>query len=187
MARALKTAILLGDSLTEWGDFSPLSPLVEVINKGVSGDATMGILARADGVARLKPDYLFLEAGINDIFHHERVEDIMFRHRAIWAKVKRISPGTKLLVLTLAPLCEELLADASDLVNNRRVMTLNRELKKYAKEDLVETLDLYAAYVRENGDAGLTRDDTDDGVHLKPAAYRPWLRLLIKYLAAEDL
>jgi lysophospholipase L1-like esterase len=187
MARELKTAILLGDSLTEWGDFSPLSHLIKVLNKGIAGDTTMGILARVEGLAALKPDYLFLEAGINDVFQHERIEDIVLRHRKIWAKIKKISPETKLVVLTLAPLCEELLGYASELISNRRVMILNGALQKFAADDKVPTLSLYEAFSRKNGSVGLSREDTDDGVHLSPLGYRPWIELLLNFLDSEGL
>lgn len=186
MVKELKTAVLLGDSLTEWGDFSPLSYLVKVINLGISGDTTMGILSRVEKCAERHPDYIFLLAGINDILQHERIEDIVVRHRKIWAKIKERSPGTKLVVLTLIPVCEQLLDCVSEMTNNKRILILNGALKKFAADDGVRILDLGEDYYKENGDIGLSPVDTEDGLHLRPAGYRPWIRMLLKYLALED-
>ena len=75
----MKRIVCMGDSLTygygvrraaTWTALvSRMSEDVEIINKGISGDTTSGMLARFEkDVLDMKPDLVFLMGGSNDIF-----------------------------------------------------------------------------------------------------------------------
>lgn len=42
---------------------------IEIYNYGVGGDRTAELLARVDEVVAQKPDFVFLEVGVNDVWH----------------------------------------------------------------------------------------------------------------------
>src|ERR1700744_3391240 len=59
--------IFLGNSITEFGDWKQLNNNPVIVNRGIAGDITFGIMKRLDEVIALNPSKLFIEAGINDI------------------------------------------------------------------------------------------------------------------------
>lgn len=59
--------IFLGNSITEMGNWKQLMNDTTVLNRGISGDITFGVLKRLDDVIKKQPSKLFLLIGINDI------------------------------------------------------------------------------------------------------------------------
>src|ERR1022692_2171298 len=63
----MRPVVFLGDSITaafEWGEsFAGSTP---VLNRGIGGDTTLGVLERIADVSRLNPVAVFLMIGTND-------------------------------------------------------------------------------------------------------------------------
>lgn len=74
----LKKIVCIGDSLTEgymipmgscWPSLLNKTPIYEIINSGICGDTTSGMLARfQEMVIAHKPDYVIIMGGTNDIW-----------------------------------------------------------------------------------------------------------------------
>ena len=61
--------VFLGNSITEkGGNWNKRFGVNNIVNRGVSGDITEGILSRLDEIIYYKPTTIFLLIGINDIF-----------------------------------------------------------------------------------------------------------------------
>ena len=58
---------MLGDSLTDNGEWGELFPSVRIINRGISGQKTVEMLGRLDEIIIRKPKKVFILAGINDL------------------------------------------------------------------------------------------------------------------------
>ena len=62
--------VFLGDSITEAGeDWNKYFNTQNIVNRGISGDTTEGVLARLSEICYYKPLAVFLLIGINDIFN----------------------------------------------------------------------------------------------------------------------
>ena len=59
----VESCVLLGDSITAQGDFTPFFPAVTLYNLGISGDTIAGVTARMDQAAELSPDLLLILCG----------------------------------------------------------------------------------------------------------------------------
>src|SRR6478735_10221234 len=59
--------VFLGNSITERGAWGELLSGQPIMNRGIGGDNTFGVLARLEGVAKAKPKKIFLLIGINDL------------------------------------------------------------------------------------------------------------------------
>jgi len=59
--------IMLGDSITEGTDWRELFPDVRILNRGISGDTSEGVLNRLDKVIGRHPKIVFLMIGMNDL------------------------------------------------------------------------------------------------------------------------
>jgi lysophospholipase L1-like esterase len=183
------TVVLLGDSLTEWGDFSGLSGrerpcgAAGPVNHGIAGDTTWGIASRLHETTLLKPGWVFLQAGINDLVQGSAPDEIVARLGRIWARIALDSPGTRVGVLNLLPLCPSRLDYDAAAFDNAVVRRVNASLNESASRSPALFLDLYAAYADPQGD--LPEKYTLDGLHLLPDAYGPWTELLLGALRAD--
>ena len=57
---------MLGDSITAQGEWAELFPEEKILNLGLSGDTSAGLLNRLDDVVGRKPRVVLLMIGIND-------------------------------------------------------------------------------------------------------------------------
>lgn len=63
------SVVLLGDSLTDYGEWSEFewADNIQIYNRGIAGDTCRGMRNRLDSIEKLSPDCLFLMAGINNL------------------------------------------------------------------------------------------------------------------------
>lgn len=59
--------IFLGNSITEIDDWKKVLNDTTVINRGIRGDITFGVLKRLKDITNRQPSKLFILLGINDI------------------------------------------------------------------------------------------------------------------------
>jgi lysophospholipase L1-like esterase len=96
--------IFLGNSITEMGNWGKLTGDTTVINRGIGGDITFGVLKRLDDIIVRQPSKLFLLIGINDIGKDIPDTVIADNIRKIVTKVQQGSPSTKIFVQSILPL-----------------------------------------------------------------------------------
>jgi lysophospholipase L1-like esterase len=176
LPRQQKGIVFLGNSITERGTWQELLPGRNVINRGIGGDNTFGVLARLDGVLKDHPSVIFLLIGINDIGRGLPISVIADNYRRIADRVREESPNTKLYLQSVLPMNDAILA--MDYLKNKKdsIIALNAAIKRIAVEKHLEYIDLHPVFADAKGD--LRPDMTVDGIHLKPAAYIPWVAYL---------
>jgi lysophospholipase L1-like esterase len=179
------TVVLLGDSLTSGGEFKETEniPEVEVHNLGVSGDTTWGILARLHRIWDLSPEFVFLLAGINDLGHGERPEDIVVRHKRIWEAVRSPENGPTLVLHPLIPVNPRRFPAGNWNLKNTVIYDLNFHLECAAANLGIPILDFRAPLMDRHGD--LREEYTLDGLHLVKEAYVLWDRELCAFLKSK--
>ena len=175
--------LLLGDSLTQGGDWAGLLPEVQAVNQGISGETTAMILARLDRAAAVQPDLIFLQAGINDFGRSgpARYETVLNNHRRIWRELRAARPQARLFLISLFPVSERRFPGW-----NRAIANFNRDLRAQAEKEGLTYIDLHPLLTDEEGQ--LRPDLTYDGLHLQKEAYTLWAEALRPYLteALED-
>jgi lysophospholipase L1-like esterase len=173
--------IFLGNSITQGGDWAALTGDSTVINRGIGADLTFGVLQRLPDVIRRKPSKLFILIGINDISRDIPDAVIAAEYRAIVDSVRSASPATKIIVQSILPLNTTVPKFPQHYDKQARVVSVNRLLKRMARETGVRYVDLWPLFVdrKRQLDARYTRD----GLHLNQAGYEKWVR----YLKAERL
>ncbi len=107
--------VLLGDSLTEGGDWSEYFPETEaklskkggaIRNRGIVGDTAEGIYDRLDQILPGKPRKLFFLCGANDVSHDLSADTIVARIEKVLCKIMVQSPKTKLYLQSMLPFNE---------------------------------------------------------------------------------
>ena len=118
--------LMIGDSLIEYGDWDALFGKA-VINRGMGGDTTEGVLMRIGRSLEKKPGKIFLMVGVNDIITGESTDFIARNYDAVLEKIRTLSPESAIYVHKALPCNPEKLFFVFD---NSRVAALNREIVK---------------------------------------------------------
>lgn len=170
------TIVFLGNSITQVGKWQELIPNKKIINKGISGDVTTGVLARIEDCLLAKPEKIFVMIGINDLKIGKAIDTITANQIKIIEKIRRLSPRTKIYMESTLPVNESMLANIYKRLNNADIAKMNVALKLACKQEKVKYIDLQPIMIDEN--AQLKKSLSTDGLHLKPEAYLNWVNYL---------
>ncbi len=55
--------VMIGDSLTNYGEWHEIFPETSIVNRGIVGDTTYGVIRRLDSIINTKPDNAFIMLG----------------------------------------------------------------------------------------------------------------------------
>lgn len=177
-----KATVFLGNSITEVGEWSELFDDKSVINRGISGDVTYGVLNRLPFLLAQKPKKIFLAIGVNDLKRGANINELAKSHERIIKLIKQTSPKTKLFVQSILPVNEGMLAAIYDKITNERIDKANQNLRELAAKYNCTYVDLHQSALKLNGE--LKKELSTDGLHLQPMAYIVWANYLksLKYI-----
>ena len=168
--------VFLGNSITERGQWHELLPGAVIMNRGIGGDNTFGVLARLDDILKYQPKKIFLLIGINDIGRGLPVEVITSNYKRIVERIVSSSPRTKLYVQSVLPMNDTVLK--YDYLKNKKdtILTLNQNIRNIAVAKNLQYINLHEVFADEKGN--LKTAYTMDGIHINPAAYAAWVKYL---------
>lgn len=176
--------IFLGNSITEGGDWKKLLDDPTVINRGISGDNTFGVLARLDEIIRHKPSRVFILIGVNDLSKNIPAAVILQNIFSIVGRIRAESPNTRIFVQSLLPVNPTHKKFPAQFNKQHAIEEINPQLKKYAEALKYTYVDLFSAFL--DGSGRLDLQYTYDGLHLVPAGYQHWVRVLKKEKLVVD-
>jgi lysophospholipase L1-like esterase len=152
--------IMLGDSITNRGDWKKLLENHLVLNFGIDGDTTTGVLKRLDNVLEFEPKIIVLMIGINDLCVSIPLEQVFENYIQIVEKIK----SKNIRIIINATLITRMPAI------NKKVISFNEMIKSYANKSKIEFININGAFEDDNR---LLREDlTTDGLHLGQKAYK---------------
>jgi lysophospholipase L1-like esterase len=160
--------VFLGDSHIEQCEWQELvgGDSARVLNRGISGDYVAGVLARLPEVLRHRPSKIYLLVGVNDLLFQTRPDEVGAQYRELVQRIRRESPDTELLLLSIPPVNNDL---RNTRLDNTDIKTLNAHIAQIAHDFALRYLDLHARLTDPNGN--LSAEFTEDGVHLNGAGY----------------
>ncbi len=71
------SVVFLGDSITDGAEWSEIFGNKKMLNRGISGDVTAGVLYRLDEVVRHNPKKVFILIGTNDLARGVESEQVI--------------------------------------------------------------------------------------------------------------
>jgi len=173
--------IFLGNSITEGGKWNLLFPNKNVINRGISGDITDGILFRLDEITASKPIKIFLLIGTNDMARGKSIEYVIKGTQQIIAKIQLQSKSTKIYLQSMLPVNPFVGKKFSGHKNNhQKIIDANKQLQQLAKTLHIPYIDVHKAM--RNRQKHLKSTFTYDGLHLSEKGYQKWKRVLKNYV-----
>jgi lysophospholipase L1-like esterase len=170
--------IFLGNSITEMGDWKKVLNDSTVINRGIGGDITYGVLKRLKDITDRNPSKVFILLGINDI--GKDIPDVVIadNYMKIVREIHDKCPNTVIYVQSVLPVNPGLPRFPQHYDKQEHVLALNKLLASHAKEGNYTYIDIAHLFVDSSGH--LDSQYTYEGLHLKPPAYVIWTDYLKK-------
>lgn len=170
--------VMLGNSITAGIDWNELLGRKDIVNRGINGDITEGMLNRMNSVLKVKPKICFFMGGINDLSRRVSPENIV-------ENIKKIV--STLLENDIKPVLQSIIYTEKSFYdyehNNKYVTIINKELKKFAEGKGVLYLDMN----KDLSEKGLLKAEyTPDGLHLNAEGYIVWGRVVKEIIDNEE-
>ena len=141
-----------------------------VINAGVNGDDTNGMLRRfRQSVATEKPEIVVIWGGINDLGAAKDPEQVMENLTRLYDLCRET--GATPVACTLTP----------TRLTSTKIRRLNELIRTYASEKGLVLVDLFYGLVDMEGN--LRQEYSDDGVNLTQAGYRRIAEIVLGAIA----
>ena len=164
------TTVMLGDSITDEGQWDELldNPLVQ--NRGISGDTTDGVLERLDSINK-SIKQVFIMIGVNDIMRGKEVDEVYSNY----LKIIKFFQDRNIKVYIQSTL---FIGERRAENFNIKVENLDKRLEKYAKENNITFINLNPIFAPNKI---LKKEFTFDDLHLNGTAYKLWAQEIKKY------
>ena len=189
--------VFLGDSITEGGgDWNNYFGTKNIVNRGISGDTTLGVLARLNEICFYKPISLFLLIGINDIFNSDspnrkNITPLSVSNNiiAIAETIYKRSPNTQVYIQTTLPINNKLYKKLigtfpfHEMPLPDQINQINTRLKKNESQNHYTVIDLHDIFL--DGHESLSKKYTSDGVHLNEEGYHKWSNFIKNYISSN--
>lgn len=160
--------VFLGNSITAQCEWSELFDNNNILNRGISGDNTFGIIERLNSITKLQPSKVFLMIGVNDLISYTP-KQITANYRRILTLLKQQCPNTNVYIQSVLPVNNEI---RNTGVENEDILDINKNLMLLAREFQLNYIDLHPVLGDEKGN--LAPSFTKDGIHLNGDAYFVW-------------
>ncbi|UPR36655.1 lysophospholipase [Vibrio cyclitrophicus] len=159
--------VMFGDSITEWAPWADIFRDVSMVNRGLAGDTTTGMLRRIDTTLNVKPKLVCFMAGINDLAQGYSVDHIYQNYVEILTTWR--AQGITILVQSTLHVGNKLQG------LNPQVSELNKRLQAYCEQHDIEFLDVNRVLAPNQL---LSNEYSCDDLHLNAKAYQAWAEIL---------
>lgn len=162
--------VMIGNSMIEHGEWRKLLRDSTVINRGIGGDNTFGVLERLDDVLVLEPSKIIMEIGINDVSQGIPVDVIAANIVSIVRRIHEVLPNTRIAVVSLLPTNDDVRNEYPDAYGKNHLSAeVNVLIKQVAAADF-EFINL-SDVLSDNAGQLDRKYAMPDGLHLNEKGY----------------
>ena len=180
--------VFLGNSIMQGGgNWNDRYKSKNIVNRGISGDFTAGVLKRLDEINFFEPNAVFLMIGINEFFADNsensevNPENVAKNILKIADVITRNSPKTKVFIHTILPINNDQYIKVKkvnyNFLHKNYTPSINSQVEKTNSilklNGCYEVIDLYSIFIDET--FKLNTDLSSDGVHLNENGYSLWV------------
>jgi lysophospholipase L1-like esterase len=171
--KTIKTLLMLGDSLVEWGDWQKLLPDIQVINRGIAGEHVEDLAARltAELDTTPEPDHILIMAGTNNLLMGNRFFPAIFK--SMLPRLSLLCPDTNITLNSIMPM--------SLPGFSLQTQEINKKLKDVAGQSDCLFLNMTIPFTEQC--LPITKPCfLTDGVHLSTLGYQVWANEIRRHL-----
>lgn len=158
--------VMLGNSLTQRGDWTEILKRKDVANQGIGSDITAGFINRLNYVFKLKPDICFIEGGANDLVHNIS-HDAIVKNLAVL--IDTLRQREIIPVLNTVTIATKAYKYIDPKIFNREINRLNEAIKELAARKKVLLIDINPLV--SDGKFRIAKYAVKDGIHYTDLAY----------------
>jgi len=182
LEKKMYDVVIAGDSMAAYLNTHHYFKNISIMNQGIPGDTTEGLLKRFDYVFKVSPKIIFLNIGSNDlVLLHKKpieiVESIVYLIQCIKSELNDV----KIYLFNVTPI-NETLEYANHLYifgrKNEDIIEINHLLNKHIPVDIL--IDIYHEVIDEHHN--LKPSLTNDGIHLNDLGYTIYAQLMKTHL-----
>lgn len=182
LEKKMYDVVIAGDSMAAYLNTHHYFKNISIMNQGIPGDTTEGLLKRLDYIFKVSPKIIFLNIGSNDlVLLHKKpieiVESIVYLIQCIKSELNDV----KIYLFNVTPINENL-EYANHLFifsrKNEDIIEINQLLEKHIPEDML--IDIYHEVIDEYHN--LKPSLTNDGIHLNDLGYTIYAQLMKTHL-----
>ena len=168
--------VMIGDSLTEWAEWSEIFPAISIANRGVSKDGIEEVLSRVDTILSVRPKKSFVMIGINNLYKGDPVDSVFNKYVTLVERLQEngIQVYIQSTVECSRSKCGEVLY---------KIRGLNKKLESYASASNIQYININHKITTEAD--GLLDAYTYDGTHLLGSGYLNWRDSISRYILTE--
>ena len=168
--------VLLGDSITDFGEWDKILPGRNILNRGIAGDQIEGMILRLDEIVRHNPSKIYLLAGTNNFVKHSAATSasVLPVYEKMVALLRSKMPCCAIILESILPQ-NPVSSDWTDHYN-ADVAAMNLCIKDLAEKYGCTYLDIASALTDSAGNLRL--DCTTDGCHLNDQGFTLWAAVL---------
>lgn len=170
--------VFMGDSHLQFFPLDDFFPNHHLVNRGIGGDVTLGILLRINEVLKYKPKKIFLEIGVNDLMQGLPYSQVIHNYDLIIKKIKEESPETSIYILSILPTGWYIYN--SQIPVEAAILKVNQYLSQLS-DSQVTYINCYDLMVDDIGTLDL-KYDSGDRLHLNYEGYKVIANQVKKYL-----
>ena len=174
---SLGAVIFLGDSITEYGEWSELFPDHKILNRGISGDGIKGVYSRLDEINRHDPQAILLMIGVNDLCYHSP-ETVIDQYNELLNKLLSRYKVDQIRVQSILPVNNDIYKTGTD---NIAIDKVNYALSLQCDRLGLVYIDLNTPFKDKNNN--LKQSFSSDGIHINGIAYNKWKQVITPWLS----
>lgn len=174
------SVVMLGNSLTNGGEWHELFGDSRILNRGINGDTADGIMRRLDPITDGHPAKIFLLCGVNDVSHDLTADSVASAVMEVVEKIRTSSPSTRLYVQSLLPVNNSFGRYKRLIGKEQTIRDINAILAPAVEAAGATWINLHPAFC--DGDGNLKAELTNDGLHLLAPGYEIWREILMPYM-----
>ena len=173
--------VMLGDSMTEAGEWVELLPNNKVFNRGIAGDVCENLILRIKDVTKLQPNKIFLMIGINNLLF-DVPSNIAREYEKLVNELTNRCPDATIYIQSVLPINNKV---RNLIQENKEIVQLNKFIIKIAERHQIEYIDLHSKFKDDEGNLNINY--TADGIHLNGNGYLLWASTLSQFLSKEAM
>lgn len=180
LPKTLDNIIFLGNSISDGAEWSELFSDSHIINRGISGDITEGVLYRLNEVINRNPAKVFLLIGTNDLARNVPPDSVAKNIFLIAKRMQLECPSAKLFIQSILPVNDAFGKFQSHVNKSGQINQVNQLLKDSAAKYHYTYIDLHTSFSDTSGK--LNKNYTNDGLHLMGEGYLLWKQLIYPFV-----